>query len=670
MESKAAEAAGGKRVGSDAVSLWSRLHAAGRIGECEQFATRLTDACPGDGKAWQLLGMSLLARGSASGALRHIEHAAGLSPGDYSIWDNLGVVLQQLGRSAGARDAFRRSIALAPSAAGTWANASNNELQAGNLDEALRLASRAVELSPRLPAACLNLGNVLARLGRREQAESVLRQAIAIEPRFSPAWLSLSQVLADQERLSDACSAARQALELRPDYADAHVNLGSFYNRLGDIRAAAAHYRRAREINPSMVAAWSGELYCLSHDERLSAEELFAAHRAFGEHVEKLVGAPANSHSNNRNPERRLRVGVLSGDLCDHPVARFLEPVWRVLDRSALDLVVYDNRPVLDEVSMRLRAMVRQWVDVSALTDMALDARIRSDEIDILIDHSGHTAFNRLGVVARKPAPVQVMWFGYPGTSGLKAMDYRLVDSTIAPPGRLDHLFTERLAYLPVMQVFEKPSCLPDIGAAPIERNGYITYGSFNRANKLGDAVVDCWARILARNPAARLLIGAVPEPAVADELRRRFGARGIDAGRLEFRPRLAMRDYLAAHNEVDVLLDTFPWSSGTTGNLALWMGVPTITYAGDSLVRRLGAARMVSAGLDDFVAETPERYVEIAVDMADRRADLQRLRSELRHRLEDNGRHQPSVLARALERRLREMWHRWCRGAPAETLR
>ncbi len=209
------------------------------------------------------------------------------------------------------------------------------------------------------------------------------------------------------------------------------------------------------------------------------------------------------------------------------------------------------------------------------------------------------------------------MWVGYPGTSGLRAMDYRLVDPVLAPPGRLDHLFTERLAYLPSMLVFGKPEHLPPLTPPPLARNGYITFGSFNRMNKLGNEVIALWAEILRRAPNARLLIGAVTEETVADALRARFVAHGITAGRIAFLPRLGMADYLAAHEGIDLLLDAFPWASGTTAHFGLWMGVPTLTLAGQSLVARLGAAAMSAAGLERFVAESAAQYVEIALRAA-----------------------------------------------------
>jgi protein O-GlcNAc transferase len=651
------------------LSLWQDRFRSGRFRECADIARDLVNEYPEAGKAWQLSGASLLAEGRASEALPLLRRATGLAPTDWSIWDNLAIALQRLGNHEDASEAFRVGRKLAPSEAVVWSNASVNELESGNSGEALSLALEAVRLAPGLAAAHLGLGNALSASGRSAEAEAAFLRALSIQPAFPEALLSLGRELSQRGRYAAAIETIRRALAINPRYAEAHVNLASDLNVLGDIVAADTHYRRALALQPDMIAAWSGALYCMLHDDRRSPEEVTAEHRRFGDRVEAPWKAGRERHPNDPDPNRRLRLGFVSGDLRDHPVARFLEPVWRTLDRDRFESFVYDLQPSGDETALRLRALAARWTNAAPMPDSTLEACIRRDCIDILFDLSGHTAHGRPGVFARKPAPVQVSWLGYPGTTGLSAIDYRLVDPVAAPPGRLDRLFTEHLAYLPFMSVFDRPAALPEVGPSPFLAQGHLTFGSFNRINKLGDRTVDLWSKVLRRIPTSRLLVGALPDKGVADEFRKRFVSAGIADDRLAFLPRVGLAEYLKLHEQIDILLDTLPFSSGTTANFALWMGVPTLTLAGNSMAQRLGASRMAAAGLESFIAESEHHYLDLAVDWASRPAELARIRGGLRGRMEENFASQPVQLSRALEKRLREMWERWCAGLEPERL-
>jgi predicted O-linked N-acetylglucosamine transferase (SPINDLY family) len=661
--------AGGTTLPATHVAEWQAAFRRGDLARCEALARGWTAEFARAGKAWQLLGVTALAAGHAPDAAPVLQHAAQLASDDWTIWDNLGIARQRCGDFAGAAQAFARGMELAPTQAGVRANASLNALESGDAPRALALANDAIRCAPSLAIAHLTAGNALSALGRGDEAEAAFRRALALQPAFPQALLSLGREQGQRRDFAAAAQTTARALALDPNYADAHVNLANLQNQLGDIDAAAASYRRARELQPAMLAAWSGELYCRLHDTNASAQQVAAAHFEFGTQVAKLIAARSARDPSAEDPGRRLRLGFVSGDLREHPVAHFLEPAWRLLDRELFALHAYDTQPGDDAVTRRLRARADGWTVAAHMNDATLDACIRADGIDILFDLSGHTAGNRLGVFARKPAPVQVSWIGYPGTTGLAAIDYRFVDRVAAPPGRLDAQFSERLAYLPFMSVFERPDDLPAVAPAPCLTTGAITFASFNRVNKLSSSVIALWARVLAAVPSARLLLAGMPDDATASALRARFVAAGVAAERLQFRRRVAMADYLAMHAEADVLLDSLPFSSGTTANFALWLGVPTLTLAGDALARRLGAMRMAAAGLEAFVAESEVEYVALAAHWAARRDDLIDLRAGLRARMEASAQRQPRELAAALERRLREMWRRWCAGQAPETL-
>ena len=651
------------------LSAWQSRFRSGDIADCEKLARELAGAHPNAGKAWQLLGASLLAQDRIAEALPALRRASELAPKDWSIWDNLALALQRHADFSGAAQAFRASLKLAPAEACVWSNAAANELESGNPAEALRLAREAIRLAPDLAVAHLNAGNALSAVGLRAEAEGAFVRALSLQPSLCQALLSLGREQSLRGDFAGAIATTRRALAIEPGYADAHVNLAGYHNSLGDVASAAVHYRRARELRPDLTGAWSGDLYCSLHDELQSPEDISAAHREFGQRIEAPYRANRIRHPNSPDPTRPLRLGFVSGDLRDHPVARFLEPVWRTLDRGQFELAAYDVQPADDATSARLRELGAQWTKVAAMPDAQLDARIRADRIDILFDLSGHTAGGRLPVFARRPAPIQISWIGYPATTGLSAIDYRLVDRVAAPPGRFDHLFTERLAYLPFMSVFDRPGNLCDVAGPPMLSAGRITFGSFNRVNKVGDRTVELWARVLKRIPSSRLLIGALPDQRVAEQLRHRFGAAGIERERLDLRLRLDLNAYLKLHDEVDILLDTLPFSSGTTANFALWMGVPTLTLAGNSLIQRLGASRMAAARLEAFIAESEDDYVDRAVDWSRRPADLARIRAGLREQVQASATAQTTELARALEVRLREMWRRWCAGLTPERL-
>jgi predicted O-linked N-acetylglucosamine transferase (SPINDLY family) len=530
---------------------------------------------------------------------------------------------------------------------------------------ALEAMRKAVAYGPEDAESLTNLGIVLKRLSLLSEAESALQRAIALRPDSAPAYNHLSGVVLELGRPADAQANAETAVRLDPDYVDAWHSLAVVLDRRGRAKEAIATYRRVLEREPDNADVRTNLLFCLSHTEGISPADLFAEHRVYGQRLAARLPA-ARGWDHSPEPERRLRIGFVSGDLRNHALSHFVEPVLeRLAGRPGLALHAYYNHPVHDHVTARLRGHMAQWRDVSGLDDEALEALVRADGVDILVDLSGHTSHNRLPVFARKPAPLQVTWLGYPGTTGLETVDYYITDRHLLPPGRFEHLFTEKLAYLPMPVVFAPPADAPAVAPLPALENGYLTFASFNRVSKISRKVIAVWAKLLRAVPNARLFMGGMPQGGGYEHLQAWLREEGVDAGRVSFHPLAGMHDYLALYHQVDVCLDTFPYSGGTTTVYAFCMGVPTLTLAGGTMAGRQTASLLGSYGLHQFIADDEQDFVAKGVALSRDVAALAALRTSLARSPLRTG-EGAERLADSVELALRMMWRRWCAGQPA----
>jgi protein O-GlcNAc transferase len=536
------------------------------------------------------------------------------------------------------------------------------------LDEAVATWRRALECRPEFPEALAAMGSALKELGQLKEGEESLRCALQYQPDFAEAHYNLANNLREQGRFSEAEESFRRALAIQPELPNALLNLGVTLSELGRYSEAEEACREALAIKPDYPLAHSNLLFWLTHNEKIDAQELFAEHCRFGERFEGPLRAQWMPHTNQRDPDRRLEVGFVSGDLHNHSVANFIEPVLEQLaNHPQLSLHAYSTSTVEDHVTQRLRGHVAHWNAVAGVNDADLAERIRADAIDILIDLSGHTAHHRLLTFARKPAPVQASWIGYPGTTGLQAMDYYLADRFFLPTGHFDDQFTEKIVHLPANSVF-----LPFVGAPPVAplpalRQGHLTFGSFNRPAKISHSVIALWSKLLTALPNSRMLLGAMPSDPEVKRVTDDFARNGVTRDRLSLHPRCDMNDYLELHQQVDICLDTFPYTGGTTTLHALWMGVPTLTLAGQTVPGRSGASILGHVGLAAFIARDATEFIACAVSWADDIASLAGLRSALRDRLRHSAMGQPHLVATGLERALRTMWQRWCEQQPVE---
>ena len=608
----------------EAFALAREHHQAGRLAEAEGLYTRILAAAPGHADCLHLMGVLAGQTGRGELAVRLIGEAIARDGGDAAYHSNLGNALLALGRLQEAGESYHRALALKPDYAG----------------------------------ARYNLANLLQARGRCEEALGHFEQALLLWPDHPDLHNNYGAALMELGRLTEALARFERALALKPDHAEARNNLGRGCQELGRMAEAEAHYREALRLRPDYAEAHSNLLMTLNYRPDCPADRLFAEHREYGRRHDR----PALPHANPREPERRLRIGYVSGDFRRHVVGTFAEPVLAVHDRAAVSLHLYSETRRPDAVTARFKSLADGWRDTAGLDDDALAAQIRVDGIDILIDLAGHSAFNRLPAFARTPAPVQVTWLGYPGTTGLAAMDYRLVDPVSDPEDSADAQASEALVRLRDGFLCYRPPPTPEPGREP----GPLTFGSFNNLNKLSQPVLTLWAKLLHRRPEARLLLKSrqLADPAVARTLRSAFASRGIAGERLDLLGWTAGPEaHLETYRRLDIALDPFPYNGTTTTCEALGMGVPVVTLAGDRHAARMGASLLSRLGLDELIAADEADYLEIAAALAadpDRRA---RLGTELRPRMAASPLGDATALARRLESAYRTMWRRWCAG-------
>jgi predicted O-linked N-acetylglucosamine transferase (SPINDLY family) len=420
-------------------------------------------------------------------------------------------------------------------------------------------------------------------------------------------------------------------------------------------------------MDPNWTSPHSNLLRDLQHLPDITGEELLEEHRNwFKAHGERLA-REARVHDNDRDPERQLVVGWLSPDFRQHAVAYFFEPVLANYDRSKFRFIAYSELPHEDEFTARLKGYFDVWRPTFGILDEQVDRQIRADRVDILVDLAGHTSKNRAKLMCRAAAPVQAEFLGYPSTTGIEAIQWRITDAKADPVGMTERHYTEKLIRLPRTAWCYRPlGGAPDVSNLPADHNRHITFGSFNNFAKINVRVIRVWTQILPRVPSARLMLkyAGISEPSVRQALREQFAAGGVDPDRLDLRGRDPTElAHLAQYANIDIALDTFPYNGTTTTCEALWMGVPVVTIAGQLHQARVGASLLSSVGLDDWVAQDEEGYVTKAVEAAGDIAGLRELRSNLRQMMERSPLGDEAGFTRELEGALREIWRAWCRS-------
>ena len=583
---------------------------AGALKTAEEKCRALLARFPEHAETLDLLGVVRARQGDAVEAATLMARGIALAPTDARALNNFANVLTSLGRREEAVALYRRALAQRPDDAQIYNNMGSALYRLGKLDEAEAAYLRALELKSDYAEAWSNYGNVLIDKGDVAASIEVNRKAIAARADYAPAWNNLGNGLKRQGFYGAALDAYAQALKIQPLYAGALGNVAEAMKEQGRAAAAIPFYRRALEIDPADAAIHANLLFALNAVPEIGRQKLFEESQRWAARFTPV--SEAVCHGNAPDPDRVLRVGYVSADFRRHSVAYFIEPVIAAHDRRNVEVVCYADVVAPDAVTRRIRAMADLWRDVRGFTDIALADLVRRDRIDVLVDLGGHTMESRLRAFMHKPAPVQVAYLGYPGTTGMAQMDARIVDAWTDPPGNregeADSTHTEKLVRLPNGFLCYRPSdTAPAIAPPPSIKNGYVTFGSFNNLSKVTDETIAAWSAVLKAVPGSRLLLKAkaLADPATRDRVAGLFGAQGIAPDRLDLMGWVLDGDPLETYNRVDIGLDTFPYNGTTTTCEALWMGVPAVSLVGATHAGRVGLSLLTRAGLTDLAAPT-----------------------------------------------------------------
>ncbi|MDP4075695.1 tetratricopeptide repeat protein [Acidovorax sp. A1169] len=603
----------------------------------------------------QKQGNALMQSGQLNEAVACYRQATVVAPQHAAGYIGLGYALLQMQSLDEAEAALRQAVALQPRNVDARFMLGNIAQQRGDDEEVVNEMLVALEIDPTFEYAYIDLGPALFRLGRFDVAHQVLAEGTKRFPNNAQLHFYRGNLFAEQHTYKEAVDCFQCALGIEPEHATALANLSTSKSKLGAMDGAVSDLRKALALQPDKASWHSNLLLTLQYQGKLSRQELFEEHLAFAERFEAPLRPQWPTHQRTAEHER-LRIGYVSGDFRYHSLAFFIEPTLRHHDRTRVEVYCYHAFPGIDDVTLRFQALVDHWRPCAGLTDQALAQQILEDEIDILIDLSGHTGYNRLLAFAHKPAPIQMTWLGYQATTGLHGMDYRITDASMDPPGMSEAYHSEKLLRIDGAASFQPAAESPSVNRLPALSGLPFTFASVNNPAKITPAALDAWSEILRSAPASRLLMaGLRPEPQI--QMLREFEARGIHPERLLLQEPIPFSDYLQMHHRIDLILDTFPYNGGTTSLHALWMGVPMVTLGGSLPVERAGTSMLAGFGFSEFATTSWEEYVAKAVHFSKQLALLDSVRQSLRNRMDTTLVEQGLALTRSLETRLYQAW-------------
>ncbi len=682
---------------ADTFALAVQYHQSGYMSEAEQLYRQVVAAEPTHAQAHCNLAVIAAQQGRFAEALASYDAALTLQPDFAEAHFNRGNCLSRMGQISPAIDSFAAAIRCKPDFAAAYLNQGRALVQLGRAAEAVPLFRENVRLLPGEGDAIAHLANALVASGQteegvallrdliREQTDSVdghyflacalsaradkidevaklLLRVIELRPNFVEAHNNLGIVLETQGKLDEAIYHWQQALYYRPGFFAAHNNLGNAYTLQGSIDESLAHFRKAIELQPGHAHVHSNLLLTLNYHAALDPAAVLLEHQRWSQMYTTGI-TPLPPAAVDRAPDRVLRIGYVSADFRAHTVAAFIEPVLTAHDRTRFHVTCYANVTHPDEATERFRALADEWRPIAALSDDDTAALIRRDAIDILVDLSGHTAGNRLLVFARQPAPVQVTLFGYPTTTAVPGIGYRITDMHADPPGMTEAFCTERLVRLANVAWCYRPPEGTEVTPLPADTAGYVTFASFNNLAKTTDEALAPWAQILHAIPEARLqLLSGMGAPGTR-RVNATLAKHGISAQRVTWMTRRPKDEYFRLYHDVDIALDPFPYNGGVTTCDALWMGVPVVALAGKSYVSRQGVSLLTNVKLTELIGATQEEYVQAAVALAHDLPRLRGLRGDLRERMRQSVLTDATRYTRQLEGAYRAIWQRYVSG-------
>jgi predicted O-linked N-acetylglucosamine transferase (SPINDLY family) len=597
-------------------------------------------------------------------ALAAYSTALSINPQRSVTYDNLGQTLASLNRVDEALACYNASVKLNPENPLAFYNRGIALHQSGRLAEALQSYDSAICIHPAFPEAYNNRGNLLQAMRRLEEAYESCKKAIDLKPGFPAAYTNIGNISRELGRLDEALGSCDRAIELDPAFAEAYSNRADTLAEIARLTEAEANYRRALSINPSLTQTHSNLIFNLNYSNDATACSIKSEALRFGELVSTMRVRRYTEWRFKRSP-CRLRVGFVSGDMRNHPVGYFTEQIFPHLAQSRLDLIAYPTIGSEDALTRRIKGLFSGWSPLVGLSDSNAAAKIYEDNLHILVDLSGHTGMNRLPVFAYKPAPIQISWLGYCGTTGVAEMDYVLGDPIVTPELDESH-FCEKIWRLPdTYWCFSPPIERVATGPLPAHQNGSITFGCFNNLKKVNPRVISVWSRILTALPGSKLCLKAkqLSNKTISNDIIAQFVAHGVSPERLVLEGHSSRTEYLDAFNRIDIALDTFPYPGGATSLEGLWMGVPFMTMKGDRFYSHNGEAIAANAGLSDWIADDEQGYIQKAIEFSMKPDKLAGLRQVLRDRILVSALFDAHRFSEQFEKALWEMWEQWAQA-------